>query len=130
MPTNRAGWVDSQQSARLSGTFFLAIYGGQLPLSDGSGGVEVSPASRPAITFGAVTQDANGRHYQANNAVNGIVLTNNNPTWINGFGICSAATGATVVYLDKLPTPFQVMKLATINIPAGAIRMYAEPPTI
>ena len=129
--TQRAGWVDAQQSTRLSvGTVYLAIYAGQLPLSNGTGGTEVSPASRPAITFGSVAQDANGRHYQANNAVNNIVLTNASPCWISGFGICTAATGATVIYLDRLPTPYQVAKLATISIPAGAIRMYAEPATI
>ena len=129
--TQRAGWVDAQQSTRLSvGTVYLAIYAGQVPLSSGSGGNEVSPASRPAITFGSVVQDANGRHYQPNNAVNNIVLTNSAPAWISGFGICTAATGATVIYIDRLPTPFQVAKLATISIPAGAIRMYAEPATI
>lgn len=128
--TQRAGWVDAQQSARLSGTFYLALYAGQVPLSNGTGGNEVGPATRPSITFGSVAQDANGRHYQANNAVNNIVLTNTSPAWISGFGICSAATGATVLYIDRLPTPYQVAKGATISIPAGAIRMYAEPATI
>lgn len=128
--TQRAGWVDAQQSARLTGTYFLAVYGGQLPKSDGTGGAEVGPATRPSITFGAAQQDGNGRHFAYNNAVNGIVLTNTSPCWINGFGLCSAATGATVVYIDKLPTPYQVMKLATISIPANAIKFYAEPPTI
>jgi hypothetical protein len=131
--TLRAGWVDSQQSTRLSvGTVYLAIYAGSLPVSDGTGGTEISPATRPAITFGSVAQDFNGRHYQPNVAVNNIVLTNTSPCTVLGFGICTAAVkgDATVIYLDHLPQPFQVAKGATISIPAGAIRMYAEPATI
>ena len=130
MPTQRAGWVDAQQSARLTGTYYLALYGGVRPASDGTGGNEIGPATRPAITFGAVAQDANGRHYQDNIAVSGIVLTNTGSAQIVGFGICTAATGATVVYSDRFPRPFQVTAGQTITIPAGAIRMFAEPPTI
>ena len=130
MPTQRAGWVDAQQSSRLSGTWYLALYGGSKPASDGTGGNEIGPATRPAITFGSVAQDANGRHYQDNNAVSGIVLTNTSPAHITAFGICTAATGATVAYTDRFPRPFQVGAGMVITIPAGAIRMYAEPPTI
>lgn len=130
MATLRAGWVDAQQSSRLSGTWYLALFGGQLPKSDGTGGTEIGPATRPAITFGSVSQDANGRHYQDNVAVSGIVLTNTSAAQVVGFGICTAATGATVVYIDRFPRPFQVGAGMTITIPAGAIRMFAEPATI
>ena len=131
MATGRLGWTDANQVSRLTGTWYLAIHAGATPVSDGTGGNEVGPATRPAITFGAVVQDpATQRHYQSNNAVNNIVLTNTAPCWISGFAICSAATGATVQYTGIFPTPYQVAKLATINIPAGAIRMYAEPATI
>lgn len=130
MPTQRAGWVDAQQSSRLTGTWFLALYGGQLPKSDGTGGVEIGPATRPSITFSAVAQDGNGRHYQDNIAVTGIVLTNASASHIVGFGICTAATGATVVYSDRFPRPFQVGAGMALTIPAGSIRMFAEPPTI
>ena len=131
MATKRTGWTDSQQSSRLTlGSVFLALYAGSMPVSDGTGGNEVSPASRPAITFGAVAQDGNGRHYQDNNAVSGITLTNTTAAHLVGFGICTAATGATVIYLDRLKSSFQVSAGQTITIPAGAIRVYAEPPTI
>ena len=129
--TFRRGWVDSQNSARLSGTFFLAIYGGTLPKSDGTGGVEIGPATRPSITFQSVAiEGSSGRHYQDNNAVNGIVLTNTSQSHVVGYGICSAATGATLAYFDVAKSPYPVAAGATINLPAGAFRMYAEPPTI
>ena len=131
MATKRTGWTDGQQSSRLNlGSVFLALYAGSIPDSSGAGGTEVSPATRPAITFGAVAQDVNGRHYQDNNAVNNIVLTNTTPAHLVGFGICTAATGATVIYLDRLRSSFQVAAGATVSMPAGAIRVYAEPPTI
>ena len=141
MATARAGHNDAQQAARLNWftgsayaaaptTIYLGLYAGKMPLSDGSGGTEVSPATRPAITFGAVTQDANGRHYMANNAVSNIVLTNTSAAEIIGFSIFSANSGGTPLYYDRLPGAFQVAAGATVSIPAGAIRVYAEPPTI
>lgn len=141
MATARAGHNDAQQVARLNWftgsaygaaptTIYLGLYAGKMPLSDGSGGTEVSPATRPAITFGSVTTDANGRHYMANNAVSNIVLTNTSAAEIIGFGIFSANSGGTPLYYDRLPGAFQAAAGATVSIPAGAIRVYAEPPTI
>lgn len=139
--TQRAGHNDTQQAARLNWfggtaypaapvTLYLALYAGKMPKSDGTGGTEVSPATRPAITFGSVAQDANGRHYFANNAVNNITLTNTSPAEVIGFGLCSVSSAGTPLYYDRLASPFQVATGATISIPAGAIRVFAEPPTI
>ena len=128
MPTRRVGWLDAQQSSRLSGTWYLALYAGVLPLSDGSGGMEIGPATRPAIPFNAPVQDGNGRHYQ-DNTIMTVTLTNTSAAHIVGFGCCSAATGATVQYSGWWHYG-QVSPGQTITIPAGAIRMYAEPATI
>lgn len=139
--STRTGHNDAQQAARLNWfggsaypaapiNTYLGLYAGKMPLSDGTGGTEVSPATRPAITFGAVAQDANGRHYMSNNAVSNIVLTNASAAEIIGFGIFSANSGGTPIYYDRLPAPFEAQAGATVNIPAGAIRLFAEPPTI
>ena|SRR5215469_10967214 len=139
--TTRAGHVDSQQASRLNWfkntaypaaptNTYLALYAGSMPKSDGTGGNEISPASRPAITFGAVATDANGRHYMSNNAVNSITLTNTSQAEVIGFGIMSATSGGTPYYSDRFPAPFPVAAGATISIPAGAIRVFAEPATI
>lgn len=141
MATARAGHNDAQQAARLNWfggsaypaaplNTYLGLYAGKMPVSDGTGGTEVSPATRPAITFGAVAVDANGRHYMANNAVNGITLTNASAAEVIGFGIFSANSGGTPIYYDRLPGAFQVAAGGTVSIPAGAIRIFAEPPTI
>lgn len=138
--TMRTGHNDAQQASRLNwfgattypaapAATYLGIFT-KLPLSDGSGAVEISPATRPAITFAAVAQDFNGRHYMSNVAVTGIVLTNTSAAQVLGFGIFSANSGGTPIYSDKLPSSFQVAAGATISIIAGAIRLYAEPPTI
>lgn len=141
MPTSRSGHPDTIQVSRLNhlkgttypaapGATYLALYAGSLPLSDGSGGNEISPATRPAITFGSISTDGNGRHYMTNNAVNNITLTNTSAAEIVGFGICSANSGGTPLYFDRLPGGFQVAAGATITIPAGMIKIFAEPPTI
>jgi hypothetical protein len=140
MPTNRIGHNDTQQSARLNffknttyptalANTYLGIFGGSLPVSDGSGGTEISPATRPSVTFGAVSQDANGRHYIANSAaVTGIVLSNTSPAEVTGYGIFSATSGGSSLYTGTL-YPYQVAAGATISFPVGSIRIYAEPPT-
>lgn len=140
MPNYRTGWPDSLHGSRLqhltgtaypavpTGTF-LALYS-KMPLSDGTGGVEVT-GTRPAITLGAPLTDYNNRQYITNAAaVNGIVLTNTSPCQVVGFGIAGAATAGTVYYNDRLPSSFQVAAGGTVNIPATGIKVYAEPPTI
>lgn len=142
MPNARRGFVDSYHDARINHlkntsypaalvSAFLGLYAGSIPLSDGSGGTEVSPATRPTITFGSTQTDPSGRKYISNSAaITGIVLTNASPAEIIGFGIFSANSGGTPIYMDVLPAPFQVSAGQTISIPAGAIKVYAEPPTL
>ena len=138
MPTRRPGHSDQQLTNKLGAgtaalaTVYLALYAGSLPLSDGTGGMEVSPATRPGpITWGAVAQDANGRHYKANSAaITGIVLSNTAPAYVVGFGLCAASSGGVPLYTNYLPGGFQAAAGATISIPAGALIVYAEPPTI
>lgn len=142
MPNTRRGFIDSYHDSRLTHlkntayptaltSTFLGLFAGNIPLSDGSGGTEVSPATRPGITFGSLTTDPSGRKYMTNSsAITGIVLTNTSPAEIIGFGIFSANSGGTPVYVDVLPAPFQVSAGQTISIPAGGIRVYAEPPTL
>jgi hypothetical protein len=55
-------------------------------------------------------------------------LSNAAPGEIVGFGLCAASTGGTPIYVDRLG-PFQVQAGATVIIPAGTIRIYAEPPS-
>lgn len=141
MPTARRGYIDSYHGSRLTHltgttypaaptTLYLGIYAGKIPASDGTGGTEVSPATRPAITLGATQTDYNGRQYITNSALSGIVLTNTAAAEIIGFGLFGASSGGTPIYVDLLPAAFQVQAGATISIPAGAIKIYAEPPTI
>lgn len=139
MPTPRAGWLDTMQQSRLQhltgstypsapGGTYLALFS-KMPLSDGSGGVEVT-GTRPSITLSAPVTDANGRHYATNaSAINSIALANASAAQVVGFGIYSAATGGTLYYADRLP-PFQVSAGQTISVYAGQIKVYAEPPTV
>lgn len=141
MATTRTGHLDAQQSARLNylkgssysaapSTVYLGIYASSMPLSDGSAGNEISPATRPAITFGAVAQDANGRHYMTNSsAINSVVLTNTASAEIIGFGVFTASSGGTLLYMDRI-YPYQIAAGATVSFPVGSIKIYAEPPTI
>jgi len=141
MATGRTGHLDAQQTARLNylkgtayatapSTVYLGIFASSMPLSDASGGNEISPATRPAITFGSVTQDANGRHFMTNSsAVNNVVLTNTSATEIVGFGVFTANSAGTLLYMDRI-YPYQVAAGATVSFPVGSIKVYAEPPTI
>lgn len=140
MATKRAGFVDSFHNSRLThitGTVypanpagtFLALYAGSMPVSDGTGGTEVT-GTRPAITLGAPQTDFNGRAYITHAAaVSSITLTNTSPAEVVGFGIFAANSGGTPIYVDRMPAPFQVAAGATISIPAGAVKLYAEPPS-
>jgi hypothetical protein len=142
MPNTRRGFIDSYHSSRLTHltgtsypasptTIYLGVYAGKLPLSDGSSGSEISPATRSTLTLGSTQTDANGRQYITNaSAITGIVLTNTSPATVVGYGIFTANSGGTPIYVDILPDPFQVSVGQTISIPAGAIRVYAEPPTL
>lgn len=140
MATTRTGFVDSYHASRLThltgtsypsnpvGTY-LGLYMGNLPNSAGSGGTEVT-GTRPAITLGSPTNDFNTRQYITHaSAVSSITLTNTAAGEIVGFGIFAASSGGTPIYIDKLP-PMQVTAGATVTIPAGVVRIYAEPPTI
>lgn len=140
MPTSRTGFVDTYHDARLThitgtsypanpaGTF-LALYMGKMPDSSGSGGTEVT-GTRPAITLGAPASDFNNRRYVTHaSAVSSITLTNTSAGEIVGFGIYAANSGGTPIYTGPL-APMQVAAGATITIPAGTVKMFAEPPTI
>lgn len=139
--TLRRGHPDAQQLARLNylkgstpgaapTTVYLAIFASSVPLSDGSGGTEIGPATRPSITFGSISQDTNGRHFMTNSAaINNIVLTNTSPAEIIGYGIYDASTAGNLLYVDQL-YPQRVAAGATISIAVGQIKVYSEPPTI
>jgi hypothetical protein len=140
MPTTtRTGFPDSLHDSRLThitgtsypanpaGTF-LGLYMGKMPDSSGTGGAEAT-GTRPAITLGAPQSDFNNRRYITHAAAVSATLTNTSPGEIVGFGIYAAATGGTPIYTGPLG-PFQAQVAATVTIPAGAVRMYAEPPTI
>lgn len=138
MPTKRSGFIDSFHNSRLThltgtsypanpaGTY-LALYIGALPLSDGTGGTEAT-GTRPAITLGSPATDGNGRYYITHAASVSATLTNSGAGEIVGFGLFAAATGGTPIYVDRLP-PFQVQANAAVTIPAGAVRIFAEPAT-
>lgn len=145
MPTNlaRAGFIDSYHGSRVNhltgtaypaapATIYLGLYLGQMPKSDGTGGTEVSPATRPTLTLGAAQFDVNGRQYITNAAaITGITLTNTSAGEIVGFGVFSATSGGTPIYIDRFQTAaFQVQIGQTISIPAGGIKVFAEPPTL
>lgn len=134
--TQRTGFTDAYHSSRLNHlkntaypaaltSSFLALYIGAMPLSDGTSGSEAT-GTRPSITFGATQTDVNGRQYIANSSAISVTLTNTSAGEIIGFGICGAATGGTPVYIDRMPSPFQVQANASITVPAGAIKVYAE----
>jgi len=141
--TSRTGFNDAYMASRLNHltgttypsaptTLYLGIYMGAVPISDGSGGTEVSPSTRPSITLGSPAYDANNRQYITNaSAVTGIVLTNSAAGEVLGFGLFAANSGGTPIYFDRFPTAsYQEAAGATITIPAGGIRVYAEPPTV
>ena len=140
MPTKRRGFIDSYHDSRLNHlvastaypsaltTAYLALYGGALPASDGSGGSEVT-GTRPSITFGSLQSDASGRRYVSNSAAITTTLTNTSTSEVIGFGVCAASTGGTPIYVDALP-PFNATAGASVTLPIGAIRIYAEPPTV
>lgn len=140
MANARTGFVDAYHNSRLThitgtsypanpvGTF-LALFMGKMPLSDGTGGTEVT-GTRPAITLGAPQTDFNNRAYITHAAgVNNITLTNTSAGEVVGFGIFAANSGGTPIYTGALP-PFQAQAGATVSIPAGTVKLYAEPPTI
>lgn len=139
MATARTGFVDSYHNSRLThltGTSypanpagnFLALYIGKIPDSSGSGGTEAT-GTRPAITLGSPATDASNRYYITHSsAVSNITLTNSAAGEIVGFGIYAASTGGSPIYIGQL-APFQVAAGATVTIPAGAVKVYAEPPT-
>lgn len=140
MPTLRTGFIDSYHASRLNHlkntaypaaltTAYLALYAGSMPLSDGTGGTEVT-GTRQAITFGSPATDTAGRQYITNTSAITQTLTNTSPATLVGFGIQAASTGGTPVYVDRLPSPFQVAAGAIVTIPVGGIKVYAEPPTI
>src|SRR5579859_774145 len=141
MPNARTGFNDTYHQSRinhLAGTsypaaptnLYLGLYMGAMPNSAGTGGTEVSPATRPGITLAAPTTDSNNRYYVTHSAaVSSITLTNTAAGEIVGFGLFSATSGGTPIYFDRLP-PFQVTAGQTISIPAGTVKVYAEPPTI
>ena len=135
--TPRIGFTDAYHASRLqhvngvtypttpAGTF-LSIYAGNVPLSDGTGGNEAT-GTRPAIVLGTPLKDVNGRYYMTNaSAITGIALGNASAEQLVGFGICGTATGGVPIYIGPLPAPYQVQPNATITIPAGSIRVYAE----
>ena len=135
MANQRSGFIDSLHAARLNfvtgvthptaptGTY-LALYAGAMPNSSGANGVEAT-GTRPAVTFGSAQQDSNGRYYIANTSAINITLTNTSAEQIVGFGIQGAATGGTPNYIGSL-YPFQVQANATVTLPIGAVRVYAE----
>lgn len=136
--TNRTGFIDSYHQSRINhikGTAYptaptgsyLSLYIGSLPVSDGTGGNEVT-GTRPAITFGTPQTDPNGRQYIANTSAISVTLTNTAAGEVVGFGICGASTGGTPIYMDRL-APFQAQAGATVTLPVGTIRLYAEPPS-
>lgn len=138
MPTPRTGFIDSYHASRLNhlkGTAYpaapvgsyLALYIGSLPVSDGTGGSEAT-GTRPSIALSAPQTDANNRQYVSNTSAITATLTNTAAGEIVGFGLCGAATGGTPIYMDRT-APFQVQPGASVTIPAGTIRIYAEPPT-
>jgi hypothetical protein len=140
MATSRTGFTDTYHSSRLNHlkntaypaaltSAFLALYIGSLPLSDGTGGTEAT-GTRQAITFGSPVTDGNGRQYIANTSAITQTLTTTAPGTLVGFGIQAASTGGTPVYIDRLPSPFQVAAGASVTIPVGGIKVYAEPKTI
>jgi len=136
MATAQTGFIDAYHSAHLQGLAgtaypaplagtYLALYGGSIPLSDGSGGTEFT-GTRPAVTLGATQIDTNGHAYVTNTAPVTVTLASLSGGTLMGFGICAAATGGTPVYVDRLPSGFQVGALASVTIPAGALKIYAE----
>ena len=142
MPTPRRGFVDAYHSSRLNHltgttypaapvTLYLGLFAGKLADSSGAGGTEISPATRPTLTLGTTQTDPNNRQYITNgSAITGIVLTNTSLAEVIGFGVFAANSGGSPIYVDTLPSPFQVAAGATITIPANAIKIFAEPPTI
>jgi hypothetical protein len=96
-----------------------------MPNDSGTGGTEAT-GTRPAVTFGSpATDGATGRRYASNTAVTNIQLTNANAGQIVGWGLFGAATGGTPNVVGAMPSAFQVGKNGLINIPAGAIKVYA-----
>ena len=134
--TTRNGFVDAYHSSRLShlaGTTYpsapsntyIGIYSA-LPLSDGTGGTEISPATRPGITLGSVVTDATGRQYVTHAAaINNIALTNTSACEIVGYGLHSASSGSTLIFV--LPCyPHQVQPGASISLTAGTLKFYSD----
>ncbi len=139
MANMRTGFVDSYHASRIDhlkgtaypaapATIYLGIFS-KMPGSDGTGGTEISPATRPTLTLGSDQTDGNGRQYCTNSAISNVVLTNTTPVTVTGFGVFSANSGGTPLYFDRV-YPFQVAAGATINIAANYLKVFAEPRTI
>jgi len=137
MASTRIGFTDSYQQSRLqhvngtsyptapTGTY-LAIYAGAVPDSSGNGGTEAT-GTRPAVTFGSPQVDVNGHYYIANSsAVSGIAMGNASQVTVVGFGIYTASTGGTPLYVGRFASPYPVAANAPISIPIGLVKMFAE----
>jgi hypothetical protein len=70
--------------------------------------------------------DANSRYYISNTGTISVTLATTSAAQIVGFGIQAAATSGTPLYVDRLPDAFQAQAGATLTLPIGAIRVYAE----
>ncbi len=138
MPAPRTGFIDSLAQARLSwlsGTaypavpvgVFLGLYGGAVPGSDGTGGNEITSAARPAIAFGAVVSDGQGRWQRSNSGlVTFTVPAGAAPGEVVGYGIYGATTGGSPNYVDNLPSPFPYAPGQVLSIPIGAVVLISE----
>lgn len=131
----RVGFTDSYEQSRLNifngtnhpaapGASYLAIYIGSLPSSAGTGGTEAT-GTRPAITFGSPASDSNSKFYIANTASITTTLTNTSAAVVVGFGVWSAATGGTLLYIDRFMQPFSVSAGQSVTLPINAVKVYS-----